>query len=457
MNPKLNTKPAIISRVGTFWINQTSKESPTGLPLVRSLSRLVDHGNFDLRIFDISSRLANSTVFSYNVDHRFEDEHVTVIPSGTGDFYINDTNELVDFTTGTTITESFDWAADNSLQHFVIRVPLGFKPVTIFTQDCVLAEGTAFTSGDGYIRLFVSPFTFFPDNLICCKLNKPKLLNSFDYTIQVDDVYSGMPLIAKYLRENHSLKSFEMALNELVGRVILKSEGVVVEIIHIEKFGVYIYVFDNDTHVRVSYAHTPLELGEFYEAGTVIGKAVFVHQSPSAVGAISSWVNDHLPDGLALNTINPNNREITIPNRVVEFLAEAGEVDGNHIRIALDGTEEDLDAYFSVMHRNEDLSSYYLNHILELDVDETVRLNAIQFYIQHIFRDKLVLVKFADDSVTIPQYNRVRRFVKDNTPLGAILSVIEPSGLYVADGALWLDDSSSTLGLGDTNSYLVLF
>ncbi len=456
MNPKLNTKISILSRLGSFWVSQSSKDSQYGLPLIRSVSRMVDHGNFDLRIFEASDILSVNSVWSYNVDYRFDHNDVTVIRSDVSSFYLNTSNRLIRYDTGGVITETYDWSASTVPPHFVIRVPLWFKPTVIFAKGTVLVAGMAYETGDGFIRFFVSPHEIFTDNLIQCKLNNPRVLNLFDYTVQVDAVYSKLPQVTSYLRDNHSIVSFEKAINEVLGRVTLQDNVIVSEIIHIEKSETYVYVFDNDTHVRVDYPHTPLVLGNFYEAGTIIGKCAFLNQAPTIEERIRSWIIEHLPEGLHLHDVNPNNLDIRIPNRKVKFWAfDTGTSDLN-VRAQLEGSEEDLDAYAHMSKTYEDKTNRYLNSIFQFeDEGDFVRRNAIDFYIEHVFLGKLVIAKLDSNVLTSLQINRAKRFIRDNAPCGVIVVISVAESTFV-DGSLMLDQTGMTLGLDDGSSYLVL-
>lgn len=417
---------------------------------------MVDHGNFDLRVFEAADMLVGNTVFSYNVDYRFDYDDVTTINSNVSTFYLNSANKLIRYANGGIVPETYDWTESTSPPHFVIRVPLWFKPLVIFTKKAVLTSGLAYENGDGFIRFFVSPFEFFEDNLISCKVNTPRVLNLLDYTVQVDSVYGKMPNVIKYLRDNHSIVSFERAINEVLGRVILPGNVVVSEILHVEKSNTYIYVFDNDTSVRVEYEHTPLTLGEFYEAGTIIGKCAFLNQAPSVPEKIRPWVIEHLPEGIHLQDINPNSLDIRIPNRKVKFWAFDTGVSDLNVRAQLEGAEDDLTAYASMTATYENNTGRYLNSVFEFNAEgDSERRNAIDFYIEHIFLGKLVVVTFINDTLTSTQINRAKRFIRDNAPSGALIA-IPPAVDTIADGSLLLDQTGMTLGLDDGSSYLVL-
>ena len=318
MNPKLNTKPAILSRSGSFWIDQSSKTDPHGLPLIRSISRLIDSTNADLRGEESVARLTGSSGWRYNFEHRFNYEDVSAIESSQGPVNLDDQGKLRDW--DEELVPEYDWKNSNTDHHIIVRIPKHIIPQCIFSFLGDLTVGLAFTCGEGYIRFYVSPFESFDTRLIIFRSAIIKERHLLDYTLQIDDVTSSGYYIEMYYRDKNSIRALELALNELVGRVILRDHCQVLEVRIIDQ-RTCVYVLDNGTSVTVPYSHIYLTENSFYDKDTIIGQAVFISQSPDRESAVTQWIADNLPNGLSMKAVNPNFPDVYIPNKNVKFWA----------------------------------------------------------------------------------------------------------------------------------------
>lgn len=320
MNSKLTTKPAILGRTGSVWIDQSSKSDLYGLPLIRSVVRLSDIGNSDLRGEEAVAYLVGAQAWRYNFSIKFKHADVVSIPASTPTVYIDSSGNIKELLEDTAVTP-FDWATSSDIPHFIIKIPEGIYPNTIASEYGELTSGISFTCGNQYIRLHTSPFRAFSDRLIFIRSAMVKNRNIHDYTIQIDNVYSDCKYISRYLRSNNSLRALELALNEVAGRAILPVDGVLTEIREIEHNATTVYVFDNNITLFVDYAHTRLELGVFYNKDTIVGQVIFT-STPNLSG-VEAWVNDTFPDAfhVDLQSINPNFPDVAIPNAEVRFWA----------------------------------------------------------------------------------------------------------------------------------------
>ena len=123
------------------------------------------------------------------------------------------------------------------------------------------------------------------------------------------------------------------------------------------------------------------------------------------------------------------------------------------MRADLTGTSGELDKYFNLVKRNELLTGKYLNDIVGLaSVGDFTYLDGLAFFIQYIFRNKLVFVNTDTTTLSTIQVNKMREFLRTNAPVSAsfvIIPVLNAIGLY--DYGLMLDDSVTILGLDSTD------
>ena len=125
-----------------------------------------------------------------------------------------------------------------------------------------------------------------------------------------------------------------------------------------------------------------------------------------------------------------------------------------HVKADLDGTSGEVDRFFDMVKSDELLRGHYLNDILSFTaLNQSTRLNAIEFFIKYIFRSKLAVVNVYTQEISTTQAQRVKSFLKANAPVGTAFVVLDYSTLT---WGLLADDETTFIGLDDDNSYLSL-
>lgn len=321
MNPILENKPKILSRLGTLWHRQSSRASEYGLKLIRTMARLIDLVNADSKVQESAGLLLGTRPITHrnSVKLSLVGTSITPIAGNTGYVYLDSDGQLrtkqddlkvpaFDFTSGIT-------------PHYVVKIPPDLAPISIASNLGFLTVGNSFENSPGLIRFYESPHSLFTNGEMFIIAAATKQDNIHNYTLQVDDYKGTGYYIARYHRESQSVHSLELALNDLIGRAILPADGVLVDIQVIEDKNKRVYVFDNGISLAVDYNHVPLTLGNYYEKETVIGKAIHLFTPPD--GATSSWVESKFATGafLDLKELNTNYPAVKIPNSVVRFWA----------------------------------------------------------------------------------------------------------------------------------------
>lgn len=127
-----------------------------------------------------------------------------------------------------------------------------------------------------------------------------------------------------------------------------------------------------------------------------------------------------------------------------------------HTRAALAGSTENLDKFFSLVKSDELRTNKYLNDITGFEaLDEEEYINALVFFVEHVFRDRLIVVKSNATKLSATELSRVRAFMKHNAPLGypTLFTTFLESLDSPYDAAIYLDDSLTFLLADDPDVY----
>lgn len=125
-----------------------------------------------------------------------------------------------------------------------------------------------------------------------------------------------------------------------------------------------------------------------------------------------------------------------------------------HVKAELDGPSNEVNRFFDIVKADELMRGHYLNDILAFStLNQSTRINAIEFFIKYVFRSKLAVVNAYAQELSIPQMQRLKSFLKSNAPVGTAFVVLD---YYEVIWGLMADDDNLFISLDDDNSYLSL-
>lgn len=214
------------------------------------------------------------------------------------------------------------------------------------------------------------PRTLFPDYVLRMHLAeravyRPTNAYLLRASVQVNEKY-----ITQYYRSKSTPKAFQLALAAVGGiAVIHYNQRLLGKRAALDET---VYVFENET-IRVGYPHTPLTVGQTYQADTLIGQGVQMFYD---TGAGDSWWRA-VPwgVGILLDPIMKMASGLPLLNReTVAYSAgsDAGSIDGNklHARIKLSDDFYHEQSYWDQVSDKETRSGNYFNGLLGLPDDE---------------------------------------------------------------------------------------
>lgn len=475
MNKLLENKTEILPKLGSFWVNNTSETDPHGLKLVRAITRLIDEGGARGRYQEILGALNSGPVLRYNFSHHFLPVDVFAVDSSIKDITLSsgaavlsglysspDGNDiyvrLINGNTWVTISgepvlalastpgeaapqgqsyvEEITSRSGSIRTDYVVRLENDFNPIAIESVKGTLVEGISFINGGNYIRFFDSPYELFPDKFIHIRSAYFNPNNLLDYTFKTDTIKEQLYYLAQYYRSNHSAYYFELALNEVAGRVILREESKLVERRQTGPVDspTYIYTFDNGTVAKVNYEHHLLEVGQTYSADYIISRVAEVHAKPARdadkwwQSHFNSMTYDHkymrYRDSFYLQDINPAYPDFGIPSRDILFLA----VDTGRPELAIwpDGNSEGYDGPYAdfnaLVEIGENRTGNYWNDFFNLSqagYDESYNFMDFAFE-EHGLSERALIINVWESILGEEKTNRLIELAKREMPLGCV-------------------------------------
>lgn len=186
--------------------------------------------------------------------------------------------------------------ADSPRPQWTMPIQLPIVPLTIHTRKGPRSLGVDFNFADGVITWLESPYDLFflPEVLVLTYEETPPTL--WNYTLRLDDATEPVEEVVKYYRRSQDPSQFERAIAAAAGYAVLPFTSTLRAVSGSR------YVFD-DGVITADYTHTPLTVGQTYEAGTIIGDMVKVRAAPASGG---SWYREFdWSHGLSLDTLSP--------------------------------------------------------------------------------------------------------------------------------------------------------
>lgn len=392
MNNRLNNKTEVLSKLGSFWVKNTSREDPYGLRLVRAISRVLDEDGARAKMLESEDALLGKERRKGNYSISFFPADVYPIPANTEEIAIVGGNVVLKASGNKVVKVAWE---DAQTAHYVIQIPDKLKPTSIRSSFGELCAGISFSSGPGWIRFYVSPHAAFPDRLMHIRYSLQRDLALLDYTLRVDEAYSALPYTAKYYRDSHSANAFELALNELAGRVIVMTDAVVTEVKYVEASGAYVYTTSAGEVYKVSYEHLPLYIGEQIYAKQIIGKAVDVFAKSKS--GTDTWWEPAFSGSARGNTLNVKDLNsalpsVTITNANVRFWAYEASGSSFHVRAAFTGSTAALNTYFRIVKQGELWSEKKWNDVFAFAaLNAEVFTNGLEFMFTHALHNSLII------------------------------------------------------------------
>lgn len=247
-------------------------------------------------------------------------------------------------------------------------VPLGvIIPYAIQGPSGVLTLGRDFFIQAGrWIYFRQDPRALFPDGRYCVisgEWTNPRSLWAF--LLKTNDPRNNDILI-EYLRVNQTPYWFFLAACAAAGLGITRRDGVLISIT--TGFQSTVYVFTCES-VRVTYAHTPLVVGAFYQRHTVIGGLMQFFQSPK--NGSSWWRQANWDGGISLAPILPDFPFLNLVDQpTVAYTSgqDPGSVNGSkvHAQVTLSNNFYTEQPYWQMVGKNETAQNQYLNQFLVL-------------------------------------------------------------------------------------------
>lgn len=392
MNSRLTNKTEVLSKLGTFWVKNTSREDPYGLPLVRAISRVLDEDGARAKMVESEMSLLGDERTKGNYSMSFFPADVYAIHSDTAEIAMSEGSVVLrEF--GDIVPRAM-WTS-NKTAHYVIQIPDRLKPISIRSELGELCVGVSFSTGPGWIRFYVSPHAAFPDRLMHIRCARERDLNILDYTLRVDDAYTALPYLAEYYRSAHSAEAFELALNEIAGRVIIANDAVITEVNYVDVSGTYVYTTSSEDVYRVAYEHFPLVVGDYVYKKQVIGKAIEVH-SKSKYGNSTWWeplfTGTARGNSISLQDLNPALPAVTILNEEVRFWAYEAAGATFHVRAEFTGDVGELNKYFAVVKQGELWADKYWNDVTGfVALNEEDDINGLAFMFTHALHNAVII------------------------------------------------------------------
>jgi hypothetical protein len=462
MNNILLNKHSIFGKLGDFWQRQLSESATGGIAFANTFSHLTDGNQAVGQLRGISQRLAGSSnnIIS-NVSFTFNPADVSIINlnidaraiSGTypyfnitkpGQYTLEQRAFLqvgdLPSTTGSdpsvadisvTLGDNDNGGirmpiedrdivltSDEARLLYYVPIAINLTPIAIATEEKELTIGTGFLTAPGYILFYESPNVLFPNSRIFCRSAYVKESHLMDYTYQVDNIYSGGEYMAQYMRATHSAPALRLAVAEIAGLPIIKTESIL-EAIYYNTVST-IYEFDTCV-IRVPdyIEHTTLTVGTTYSAGTIIGED-YVKVYSKSNGTATPWYRHSdlasmwSSKGLVLSALTPFTSVIAAD--VTGTFSNNGATGSGTAHLKLSGvTGSSTGSYWNFVRQSEIHTSKYIANVPGVTAGATA--NVIDFYFDNMLTFNAVIIKLRTQELGSEIHENVLSFLRRDLPI----------------------------------------
>jgi len=242
--------------------------------------------------------------------------------------------------------------------------------------------------------------------------------------------------IVNYLRQTQSGQALRLALSEIAGLEITKTDSIL-ENSYVNGQHT-VYNFEDGSSYRVNYPHTALVLGNEYPRNTVIGgEYIRVHTSEDNSNE-QWWRKLDWSDGLPLSGPWEG---LTIPDGQTKFywVSDWTDSEGNtrkHIRADFDNSDTTLqDRFWYQAHQAEERMERTLvdtDALSTVDNGTDVTINMLDFYFRELYGNRGVVVDLQTEDLGNKKHEAVLHFLRRETPVGAI-RILRVGGQLSAD------------------------
>lgn len=462
MNNILLNKHSIFGKLGDFWQRQLSESATGGIAFANTFTHLTDANQAVGKLRSTSQRLAgysnnlvsnisiafnpaNVSITNLNIDARLISGtypaftitkpgqyileqraflQVGDLPSSTGsDPSVADISiTLGDNDNGglrmPVEDRDIELTADEARLLYYVPIAINITPVAIATVTKELTIGTGFLTAPGYILFYESPNELFPDSQILCRSAYLRESHLMDYTYQVDNIYTGGEYMAQYMRASHSATALRLAIAEIAGLPIIKTESIL-EAVYYNTVST-IYEFDTCVLRVPDYiAHTPLTVGTTYAAGTIVG-ADYVKVYSKSNGTSTPWYRHEdltstwASTGLVLSSLTPFNS--VIASDVTGTFSINGATGSGTAHLKLSGiTGSSTGSYWAFVRQSEIHTSKYIANVPGVTAGATA--NVIDFYFDNMLTFNSVIIKLRTQELGSEIHENVLSFLRRDLPI----------------------------------------
>lgn len=234
-----------------------------------------------------------------------------------------------------------------------------------------------FQVGHRWLYFRDDPRVIFPDSRILVRYGYRDDVSTLWTFLHRHNAAENQDILAAYLRQWQTPKYFRLALNAVAGQCIVRKGGRLQAIQRPDET-TWVYVFDNEI-VKVSYAHTELEVATYYAPLTIIGDAIQV-LVPSADQA-AWWRQVDWSGGLSLDPFI-NVKGLHLRDDVVWAYPASEEVTAIagtklHTRLRLGDSFDVESVYWAQVAVREKVTGRYLNDYLGLSTSDPDEFEAL--------------------------------------------------------------------------------
>lgn len=207
------------------------------------------------------------------------------------------------------------------------------EPIAIRTKLGLRLQGVDFLYAPGVLTWFESPHQLFDFPAIEVVTSRPLRRSLWNYPLQAEAPVGDPSEITRYYRVRQDPLQLQRATAAAAGYTVLPFDSILRSVENGR------YVFDAG-QVTADYAHTPLEVGRYYAAGTVIGDMVKVYTA-SLQG--TNWHRTlDWSEGLSLDELSPF-RGLSVPDaqrRIATDVESSAHPGKYHVTAQLDLREQ---------------------------------------------------------------------------------------------------------------------
>lgn len=456
LDPRLDNKPKLFSRVGTLWYRNTQEETRQQ---ARTMAHFVDWMQAQGQIQELERQMQSAPVLirenmvlhfrkndvvqlgpdlnerlsvKFSTDssayvvlrrpdaYNFDDGWATLlteIDSPPHQIKTEGCDFLLFPFPGTTSNWEDVVTLDEYSPRWLIPIPMGVKPICIAGVTRDLVQSLDFEVYNGYIVLDSSPEVLGNSLFIRAAEVTQESIMHYPLAVSVD---GPVNYVANYYRNSQSAISFQLAIAQAAGLTILPEAGICLSIF--SSCQTTRYIFEN-FFVEVNYPHTALAIGTWYEKNFIVGDIVNVY----AKGDTSpSWYRQlDWSAGLNLDNLCPFTG-IVVPDRPCRAYAQGAE-DDVHVRINFgleDTTNEE--AFWAHIKASELKTGKYLNAVVDLaDVNDVKFVNPLEIWFDYLLALKGLVITVKLSALGAEKRDKILSFIDREKPIGCIPVILE--------------------------------